>query len=57
MQKILKQAIVQSQLKAAASKQTTQMMMLSNLFNFNMRAFNTKVFVEGLPLDWTDSQL
>lgn len=47
-----------------ASKQAAQSNMLmlnnlqfANLFSQNMRAFNTKIFVEGLPLDWTDSQL
>lgn len=44
-----------------AAKQNNLMMLkniqFATLFNYNMREFNSKVFVEGLPLDWTDSQL
>lgn len=58
MQKILRQAFVQGQLVQSqsatlAAKQATQ----TSFLMFNVRAFSNKVFVEGLPLDWTDSQL
>jgi hypothetical protein len=69
MQKILRSALTQGQLmqfKATSlvAKQAGQSSFLmpttfnfATLFNYNMRAFNTKIFVEGLPLDFTEGQL
>lgn len=62
MQKIFKQALLQCHsAKHLAPKQLTQaqFLMLNNtsLLAFNNKFFTSRVFVEGLPLDFTDAKL